>query len=84
MTNIIGTRKIQVNLWFDYMYNDIYDYRLAFISSTFDGSEIRYNLSGPAVCTNCGEVIFKNGCEDVEPHWTLCRECCGMWKCSIR
>ena len=80
--NTIGNRKVYINLWFDYMYNDIYDYRMAFIKSNFIDDNIEYNLSGPAVCTNCGEIILKDGDSDVEPSWTICRECCGMWKCS--
>jgi hypothetical protein len=42
---------------------------------------IEYNLSGPAVCTQCGEVILKNSDDEIEPSWTTCRECNGMWKC---
>ena len=82
-SNVVGKRKIRVSFTFDYMYNDIYDHRMAYIASNFDGDYISYNLSGPAVCTNCGEEIgWANGDSDVEPSWTVCRECSGMWKCN--
>lgn len=79
--NPVGTRDYYVNFWFDYMYCDIYDYRMAFIARSVEGNRIEYNLSGPAVCTECGEVIEKNGDDDVEPSWTTCRHCNGMWRC---
>lgn len=79
--NRVGTREVYVHFWFNYMYCDIYDYRMAFISPNA-GNRIEYNLSGPAVCTNCGEVIYKDSDCDVEPSWTTCRDCNGMWRCS--
>lgn len=81
--NIIGTRSVYVNLYFHYMYNDIYDSRLAFVSSNWNGPNLRTCLSGPAVCTSCGEEIPPKGYTgESEPHWTTCRECNGMWKCA--
>lgn len=81
--NTVGNKEVYVNFRFGYMYNDIYDYRMAFISHTLDdNNRIDYYLSGPAVCTNCGEVIEKDGDCDVEPSWTICKECSGMWKCA--
>jgi hypothetical protein len=41
--NTIGTRRVYINLWFDYMYNDIYDYRMAFIKSNFTDDNIVIN-----------------------------------------
>lgn len=79
--NHIGTNEVYINLRFDYMYNDIYDTRLAFLASNFNQTIIDYNLSGPAVCTNCGEIIYYDS-NDTDPSWTVCRECCGMWKCT--
>lgn len=79
--NTVGQEQIYVNFNFDYMYNDIYDYRLAFIANHLEENRITYNLSGPAVCTTCGEVIYKYN-DEVEPSWTTCRECNGMWKCA--
>ncbi len=84
--NKVGTEEVYVHFWFDYMYCDIYDHRMAFIArSAMNQYEkrIEYNLSGPAVCTQCGEVIYKNGDCDVEPHWTTCRGCNDMWRCTF-
>jgi hypothetical protein len=77
--NRIGTRDIYVNLTFSYMYNDIYDHRLAFINSNAKNLNLTLNLSGYAVCTSCGGTIYY---DDVDPSWTVCRSCTGMWKCS--
>ena len=79
--NPVGTESFYVHFWFNYMYNDIYDYRLAFIARGLTRDRIEYNLSGPAICTQCGEVIPKNADDEIEPSWTTCRECNGMWKC---
>ena len=79
--NRVGTRDIYVNFWFTYMYCDIYDYRMAFIASNCLSDRIEYNLSGPAVCTNCGEVIYKDYNSEVEAYWTTCRGCNDMWQC---
>ena len=79
-TNVIGNRSIYINLYFDYMYNDIYDHRLGFIKVNFSGSAIEYNLSGPAVCTNCGSVIYRE--DSQEPSWTICSDCAGVWRCT--
>lgn len=75
----IGTRQVAFDLDFNYMYNDIYDSRLAFVKRNWSANEYRKNLSGPAVCTCCGDVI---PFEDVDPSWTTCRDCNGMWKCD--
>lgn len=80
--NKVGLQDIYVHFWFDYMYNDIYDSRMAFISRYFSSDRIEYNLSGPAVCTTCGERIYKDYDTEVEPHWTTCRDCNNMWKCA--
>lgn len=77
--NIIGNRVVFVNLYFNYMYNDIYDNRLAFIKNNLTSDRISYNLSGYAVCTNCGEII--DDCDRNEPSWTVCGDCCGAWRC---
>lgn len=79
--NRVGTREIYVNFWFTYMYCDIYDYRMAFIARGCPSNSIEYNLSGPAVCTNCGEVIYKDYNSEVEAYWTTCRGCNDMWQC---
>ena len=78
-TNIIGTHQVYVNLSFNYMYNDIYDNRLAFINSGVKYLDMCMNLSGYAECTSCGDIIHY---DDVDPSSTICRSCSGMWRCS--
>lgn len=77
--NTIGDRSVYFNIHFSYMYNDIYDYRLAFIKAGWDEDMYAPNLSGPAVCTSCGDIIPY---DDVDPSWTTCRCCNGMWRCD--
>lgn len=78
--NTIGDREIKIRLWFDYMYNDIYDLRQGYVAANLSTSIIEYNLSGPAVCTECGGVISRD--EGVESSWTVCLNCSGMWRCA--
>ena len=78
--NNVGTEKVYVKFWFDYMYNDIYDQRMAFIVRNWKTDRIEYNLSGPAVCTNCGADIYYD--DEIEPSWTVCRNCSGEWRCA--
>ena len=80
--NTIGNEEVYVNFEFTYMYNDIYDLRMAFIARHCNETRIEYNLSGPAVCTECGDIIEKNADYEVEPNWTTCRSCNGMWRCG--
>lgn len=78
--NVIGNRRVHFNLYMGgYMYNDIYDLRLGFLKRNWDGTDLTIDLSGPAVCTSCGDII---SCDDVESSWTTCRDCNGMWRCS--
>ena len=79
-TNVIGNRRIHFNLYMGgYMYNDIYDLRMGFLKRNWDGTDLTIDLSGPAVCTSCGDIIPSN---DVESSWTTCRDCNGMWQCA--
>ena len=79
-TNVIGNRRVHFNLYMGgYMYNDIYDLRLGFLKRNWDGTDLTIDLSGPAVCTSCGDIIPSN---DVESSWTTCRDCNGMWQCA--
>ena len=79
-TNVIGNRRVHFNLYMGgYMYNDIYDLRLGFLKRSWDGTDLTIDLSGPAVCTSCGDIIPSN---DVESSWTTCRDCNGMWQCA--
>ena len=76
---IDGTRKIYFELDFDYMYNDIYDYRLAYFSESYNKANYTLNLSGPAVCITCGSTI---GYNDVDPRSVSCFNCSGEFKCN--
>lgn len=75
---IDGTRKIYFELYFNHMYNDIYDYRLAYFSKSYDKNSYQLNLSGPAVCTSCGAIIEQG---DVDPRSVSCSSCSGEFKC---
>lgn len=78
--NVIGNRRVHFNLYMGgYMYNDIYDLRLGFLKRNWDGTDLTIDLSGPAVCTSCGDIIPYNV---VESSWTTCRDCNGVWLCS--
>jgi hypothetical protein len=79
-TNTFGNQSIYVNLVFNYMYNDIYDLKLGFLKVNLTENMICYNLSGPAVCTSCGEEIL-TGCGH-DASWTVCTDCSGLWKCE--
>ena len=61
------------------MYNDIYDYRLAYSSESYNKSDYTLNLSGPAICITCGSVI---GYNDVDPRSVSCFNCSGEFKCN--
>ena len=78
---INGDTEIYFSIESEYMYNDVYDKRLAYIAPTYFENISRYNLnfSGPAVCCQCGEVIDRG---DVEAYRVLCRACDGYWKCD--
>lgn len=76
--NIIDWKNVYVNLYFDKMYNDIYDSRNAYASKNLKKDTIAYNLSGPAVCTNCGGLIE----EGIDTSWTVCMDCSGAWRCG--
>lgn len=78
---IDGDKKVRFHLHSDYMYNDIYDDRMAYVASTYfkDGDTYRYNFSGPAVCCQCGGVIEYG---EAEAHRVLCNTCCGRWRCE--
>lgn len=71
--NTFQDTKIFIRLWFDLMYNDLYDNRLAFISESIkEHSNYEINYSGPAVCISCGEEITY--CNDTR---SLCGPCCS-------
>ena len=78
-TNIFGDSRVRVSLTFSYMYNDIYGERMGFLREGFNNPSICYNLSGPAICTACGDEICYG---DVDASWTVCRDCSGMYQCA--
>lgn len=79
-TNFIGKHRFEVSLNFRYMYNDIYNEKMGFLNASFNAPSICYNLSGPAVCTNCGaEIDYDPDC--VDPSSTMCPTCSGKWRC---
>ena len=79
--NTIGDLKIHFNLYTSYMYNDVYDCRLAYVAPHRLEDENRYDLcfSGPAVCASCGDDIEY---DTVEAHNVICRKCDGHWRCD--
>ena len=85
--NIVKDMRVQFNLHFNYMYNDIYDTRLAYVAYDrlkdwlVEGNRDWYgkNLSGAAVCTNCGVEIEP---ESVDPRSVNCHSCSGSWQCE--
>ena len=78
-TNTFGDSRVRVSLSFSYMYNDIYGARMGFLRERFNNPSICYNLSGPAICTACGDEICYG---DVDASWTVCRDCSGMYQCA--
>lgn len=80
--NRIGEKSVHFDFHSCYMYNDIYDYRLAIVAAqnVEDGEYYECNFSGPAVCTGCGDEIEY---ETVEAHRVQCRACDGSWKCDF-
>ena len=78
---INGDKRVSFNFYSNYMYNDIYDSRLAYVApSRFDDDD-RYdlNFSGEAECCQCGEEIEY---DTIEAHRVLCRACDGHWRCD--
>ena len=77
--NFIGEKAIRFDLDFDYMYNDIYNSRKSYFNPNYEYSNYSMNLSGPAVCIQCGEVM-----EDMEgkESFVTCPSCSGMFYCD--
>lgn len=77
---INGHDSVHFNLWTNYMYNDIYDTKLAYVAPTrFDDTSFDLCISGPAVCCQCGDIIEY---DTVEAYHVLCRACDGHWRCD--
>ena len=80
--NTVKDKKIRFNFYCNYMYNDVYDYRLAFVADQKieDNDHYSCNFSGPAVCTGCGDIIEL---DTVDAHIVQCRACDGHWRCDF-
>ena len=80
--NTIRDKKIRFHFYSGYMYNDIYDYRLAYVADEKIEDNENYSVyfSGPAVCTGCGGEIEL---ETVDASSVQCRACDGHWYCDF-
>lgn len=80
--NTVRDKKIRFNFYTGYMYNDVYDYRLAYVADQKMEDDEYYScfFSGPAVCTGCGDVIEL---ETVDASVVQCRACDGHWRCDF-
>ena len=80
--NTVRDKKIRFNFHCNYMYNDVYDFRLAYVADQKIDDDDHYhcNFSGPAVCTGCGEVIEL---DEVDASVVQCRACDGHWRCDF-
>ena len=80
--NTVRDKKIRFNFHCNYMYNDVYDFRLAYVADQklIDDDHYYCNFSGPAVCTGCGEVIEL---DEVDASVVQCRACDGHWRCDF-
>ena len=80
--NTVRDKKIRFNFYCNYMYNDVYDFRLAYVADQklIDDDYYHCNFSGPAVCTGCGEVIEL---DEVDASVVQCRACDGHWRCDF-
>ena len=80
--NTVRDKKIRFDFHCNYMYNDVYDFRLAYVADQklIDDDHYYCNFSGPAVCTGCGEVIEL---DEVDAHVVQCRACDGHWRCDF-
>ena len=80
-TNIFhGVSRVRVDISTCYMYNDIYDNRLAYVKQDWEENDyFELNISGPAICTGCTDIIEY---DTVEPNRVVCRACDGSWRCD--
>ena len=80
--NTVRDKRIHFYFYTGYMYNDIYDYRLAYVADQKieDGTYYSCNFSGPAVCTSCGDIIEL---DTVDASVVQCRACDGHWRCDF-
>ncbi len=84
--NTIKTDSVYFDICSTFMYNDIYDSRMAFLNLNRLPKDHYYiNFSGPAVCTCCGCIIDEgNSCGTSRVACSNCLnefycDCCGEW-----
>lgn len=75
---IDGERQVYFDLDTSFMYNDVYDTRLAYVSPEIE-DQYSLNFSGPAICVACGEEIEYESVDNCE---VFCRNCGGEWRCE--
>lgn len=80
--NTVRDKKIRFSFYTGYMYNDVYDYRLAYVADQKIEDNEHYTccFSGYAVCTGCGDIIEL---ETVDASTVQCRACDGHWRCDF-
>lgn len=80
--NTVHDKCIYFNFYTGYMYNDVYDYRLAYVADQKIEDDAHYSccFSGPAVCTCCGDIIEL---DTVDANTVQCRTCDGHWRCDF-
>lgn len=80
--NTVRDKHIRFNFYCNYMYNDVYDYRLAYVADQKIEDDDHYSccFSGPAVCTGCGDIIEL---DTVDASTVQCRACDGHWRCDF-
>jgi hypothetical protein len=77
---INGTTPVKFDLYTNYMYNDIYDSKLAYVGCNWEYDQYYdLNISGVAVCTGCGDEIPY---DTIDANRVQCRACDGSWKCD--
>lgn len=83
--NHFGDRCIKFDIRTNYMYNDVYGNRLAYIRDDYDEYRFDLNFSGVPVCAQCGREIelhsvdsYEVVCYECDEHWT-CGACCERY-----
>lgn len=77
--NTIKNKEVYFNIGSNYMYNDVYGHKMAYLASDRLQETYYLNFSGVPTCIECGEEIEL---ESVESHMVNCCSCEGGWRCS--
>lgn len=77
--NTIKDRKVCFEISTNYMYNDIYDRRMAYLNTDILPEHYYLYISGPAICTCCG-CIIEDG--DASTSSVSCSNCRGEFYCN--